>query len=182
MNLALFALNLYVPGMVRDRMLDELFACTAAAFGATAPQVRGGSHRERLERYALFTRELAERALQDDGRAAEVRTRLYHHAHELGERLRRELGVRDLREVMAAGRVLYRALGIEFRGTAQGEVVMPRCFFSRYYTGEVCRLISALDEGVVAGLSPGGRLVFAQRLTDGHPCCRARVVAEEAGA
>jgi hypothetical protein len=185
MKLVLRVLQLYLPGVVRNRILDELFRSTAAAFGAPVPQVKGLTPEERLRRYALFTRELAEQALQDGQRASEVRLRLYHNAHELGERVRRELGLGDLAEVMAAGRVLYRALGIEFRGAAQGavegEVVIPRCFFSRYYTSDVCRLISVLDEGVVAGLSEGGRLVFRQRLTDGHPCCKARLVAEEGG-
>lgn len=135
-----------------------------------------------LQRAGLFSvsvsldRELAEQALQDEQRSPEVRARLYRNACLLGEQARRQLRVRNLHEVMAAGQVLYRVLGIEFCPTADGALEIPRCFFSRYYTSGVCRLISALDEGVVAGLSQGARLVFEQRLTEGCSCCKARLV------
>lgn len=177
MSLILGALQLYVPGVVRNRVMDELFHGTAAAFEAPLPQVQGLAHEERLRRYALFTRELAEQALKDEQRSSEVRTRLYANARALGAKARRQLRVGSPGEVTAAGKVLYRVLGIEFCPTTGGEIEIPRCFFSRYYTSEVCRLISALDEGVVAGLSQGGRLVFGERLTEGCSCCKARLVA-----
>ena len=57
---------------------------------------------------------------------------------------------------------------------AQGELRIRSCYFSSFYSSGVCRLISALDAGVAAGLSSGGRLVFSRRLTEGHDCCLAR--------
>ena len=53
-------------------------------------------------------------------------------------------------------------------------VTIRRCFFAAHYPPEVCRFMSAMDEGIVAGLC-GGRLVFSQRLTEGADCCRARI-------
>ena len=77
---------------------------------------------------------------------------------------------------------MYDAIGVDFRGDAAGVVTVSRCYFSDVYTPEVCRLVSALDEGLLAGLAGGGRLTFSQRLTEGAVCCRARFEAEEARA
>ena len=74
---------------------------------------------------------------------------------------------------MDIGRVLYRILDIDLQGDARGEVVISRCYFSRFYSGEVCRLMSAMDRGLFAGLSNGGELTFSSRITEGQPCCRA---------
>jgi hypothetical protein len=75
--------------------------------------------------------------------------------------------------VMDIGRVLYRILDIDLQGDARGEVVISRCYFSRFYSAEVCRLMSAMDRGLFAGLSNGGELTFSSRITQGQPCCRA---------
>jgi hypothetical protein len=95
----------------------------------------------------------------------------------LGEKLRRWFAVDTMEEVMALGEILYRAIGVEIRGecpsSAWGEVTVSRCYFSELYTGPVCDLISALDDGVFSGLSGGGRLTFSERLTEGAACCRA---------
>jgi len=58
-------------------------------------------------------------------------------------------------------------------------VIIKYCGFSRFYTGRVCRLISALDGGTFAGLSGGGKLEFSQRITEGHDCCRGRLLFPE---
>lgn len=53
------------------------------------------------------------------------------------------------------------------------EIEIRRCFFADYYRAPVCRLMSALDAGVVDGLFGGASLEFTQRLTEGGGCCRA---------
>jgi choline dehydrogenase-like flavoprotein len=70
--------------------------------------------------------------------------------------------------------VLYRGLGIDLKGSADGQIIIRRCFFARFYTPRVCALVSALDQGLMAGLAGGGELDFTQRLTEGACCCRAR--------
>jgi hypothetical protein len=55
-----------------------------------------------------------------------------------------------------------------------GDIVVRRCSFSRRYSAEVCRLMSRLDAGVLAGLAGGGELAFSERLTEGSDRCRAR--------
>ena len=174
LNVRLAAAQLHVPRRARRQALEELFVRTAAA---------------RLAEYARFTCEQAEEALacSVDGSASEggaaaggdpaalagLERRLYRAARGLGGRFRLQLGVRSPGEALAAARVLYRGLGIDFRASADGEIVIRRCSFAPVYTSRVCALVSALDRGLLAGLAGGGELAFGQRLTEGACCCRA---------
>jgi hypothetical protein len=84
-----------------------------------------------------------------------------------------------MNEVMRAGRVLYRAIGIEFRGSDQGLIEIGECFFSKYYSPATCSLISSLDAGIMAGLSDGKELSFSQRITEGFNSCKAQMREKE---
>jgi ferredoxin len=177
-NLRLAAARLYVPRSARRRALEELFTRTAAAFGSPVPPPRGRGPASRLAEYARFTLEKAEEALAraagDLQGLAALDRRLYRAARGLGGRYRLQLGVRSFGEAMSAARVLYRGLGIDFRGEPDGQILIRRCSFAATYTPRVCALVSALDRGLLAGLAGGGELAFAQRLTEGACCCRAR--------
>ena len=173
MNLLLRILPHSLPAFVRKHILAELLEATAEAFGCAAPAHDHLSYDQCLRSYALFTREGAARALQAGGDITAVKARLYQNAYPLGARLRKWFAVDTVKEVMELGQVLYRAIGVDIQGDAQGNVTVSRCYFSRFYSGPVCDLISALDDGVFSGLSGGGRLVFSQRLTEGGGCCRA---------
>ncbi len=186
-NFRLAVASLCIPRSARRRALEELFARTAAAFGSRVPPAQGLGAEERLAEYARFTREKAEKALAglEDGSAesgdaagspttlAALERRLYRAALRLGGRYRLQLAVRSPSEALAAARIIYRALGIDFRGSSDGQIVIRRCFFADLYTPRVCALVSALDRGLMAGLAGGGELRFAQRLTEGAGCCQA---------
>lgn len=174
MSLILALLGLYTPAWIKRGQLAELFECTAAAFDASPPATAGLSFDECLLEYARFTAAQAAAAIRRGDDPEALRARLYRHAYQLGRRLRRRLRVSSVEEALAATRILYRALRVELRGPVGGEIEVGRCFFSRYYSGEVCQVVSALDAGVVAGLSAGGRLTFYERITEGHDRCRAR--------
>lgn len=174
MNLMLSLLQLYVPGRLKKRQLAELFECTATAFGGEVPETAGHSFDERLQAYARFTAAQAEAAIQRGDNLKALRDRLYRNAYQLGRELRKRLHVSSTGEAMAATRILYRAIGIELRGPIEGEIEVGQCLFSRFYSSQVCQVVSALDAGMVAGLSDGGRLTFYQRITEGRGCCRAR--------
>jgi hypothetical protein len=187
LNVRLAAARLHVPRRARLRALEELFARTAAAFGSPVPPPRGGEQPARLAEYARFTRERAEEALarctgsiggkaaaaSDPADLAWLERRLYRAARGLGGRFRLQLRVRSLAEALAAARVIYRQLGIDFQGSPDGEIVIRHCSFAAVYTPRVCALVSALDRGLLAGLAGGGELRFSQRLTEGACCCRA---------
>ncbi len=103
-----------------------------------------------------------------------MRKNLYDTSLQLGRDIRARLPIRSRSDAAAALHCLYGMLAIDKAVDARGGVTVRRCFFASYYTPEVCRFISAMDEGIVAGIC-GGRLVFSQRLTEGADCCRARI-------
>lgn len=170
------ALGLYVPAAVKRRGLERLSRITAEAFAAEAPSTRGLSYERALEEYALFTSREAAKALQHPDCLPALQARLREGAEDLGAELRRALRVRTLPQAGRAFELLYRLIGIEISAHFPGEVTVNRCMFSRYYTADVCRVISALDDGVAAGLCCGGRLVFERRITEGSPVCRAHLL------
>lgn len=167
------ALQFYFPAALKKKKILELFALTAEAFGCESPAVQGLSFRGCLLQYALFTREQADKAIQRGDDLEALRGRLYQNAFRLGQKLRKTLNIVAPADVITASRLIYQVLGIDYAGNCRGEVIIGRCYFSRFYSGEVCRVISALDEGLAAGLSGGGRLFFKQRITEGHQSCLA---------
>ena len=173
MGLLVSVLQIYMPDCVRKRALAQLFSHTAAAFEAEVPPIAGLDPEECLAKYARFTQTQAERRLRDGREVEAVEQRLYRNAVEMGGLHRRWLRPGTVQDVMAIGRMLYRILAIDLQGDARGEVVINRCYFSRFYSSEVCRLMSAMDRGLFAGLSNGGELTFTARITEGQPCCRA---------
>ncbi len=175
MSLRLRALELHIPGWVARSALRRLFDATASAFGCEPMEVRGLSHRELLERYAEFTTGCAERALAVPSDAEAVSDRMWRNAYALGESLRRRLGIRTRGEALRAARVAYRTIGIDLRADEKGGVVVDRCAFATSYSPRMCRLMSSLDAGLIAGLTHGGRLTFSERITEGRPRCLAGV-------
>ena len=175
MSLRLSMLSRVFPTNLKLRMLDELGQVTARGFEAKLPDWGGASFDSRVTEYALFTAREAGALLAagDETAIAAARERLHAGARQLGERLRRSLGVRDSDEAFEALQLLYRQIGIEVRGGPLGDMRVDRCFFARYYTEPVCVVVSALDQGLVAGLFAGATLEFHERLTGGGACCRA---------
>lgn len=175
MSLVLRVLDGHVPAAARRAALRELFATTAAAFGCPVPPLDSLDADALLRRYAEFTRDQAEAALQDGRDLPALQDRLECGARALGARLRAGLRLRTTEDTMAAARMVYELLDIDFRGTGQGEITVRRCAFSDIYSAEVCWLVSALDTGLLAGLSGGDRLEFSQRITESAPTCLARL-------
>jgi hypothetical protein len=159
----------------RRREIKRLFARTAAAFCRPMPLSQSYGARGLLAEYALFTREQAEAALDAGVGLHVLERRLFKAAFVLGSDYRLRLGVSSFDDAMTAARLIYGGLGIDFRGRPNGEVEVRKCAFAEVYTPRVCILISALDRGLIAGLTKGGDLQFCQRLTEGARCCRAYV-------
>ncbi len=180
MSLRLFLLEQHVPAPIRRRMFARLVRMTAEAFGVPAPELSRLRPDEAIERFAHLTRDEAERALAAGPSSAACHDRLFDGARELGASIRRSLGIRRPDEAMRALRLLYAAIGLDLAANhAAGELVISRCAFSRAYTPAVCEFISALDAGIVAGLTGGTTLVFTERITAGAPACRARLIGSE---
>jgi hypothetical protein len=175
MSLALRLVDGHIPAFARRAALRALFATTAAGFGCPVPPLEGLDADALLRRYARFTRDQAEAALRNGRDLPALSGRLEGGARALGGRLGAGLRLRTTEDAMAAARMLYGLLDIDLRGTRDGEITIRRCAFSDTYSAEVCRLVGALDSGLLAGLSGGDRLEFTQRITEGAPCCLARL-------
>lgn len=173
MSLLVSALQIYMPDFIKKMAVPQLFNSTAAAFEAEVPPLMGLSSEECLAQYARFAQAQAEQRLRGGREVETLEQRLYRNAVEMGRRQGKWLRPGTVQDVMDIGRVLYHILDIDLRGDARGEVVISRCYFSRFYSAEVCRLMSAMDRGLFAGLSNGGALTFSSRITEGQPCCRA---------
>ncbi len=173
MNVRLALASLYVPGFEKRRRLGELLRRTAQAFGVPAPKIAGQSYGACLRTFATFTAWRVEAGPASESSAREVRARLRADARVLGRDIGRALHVRTRAEGMQAARVVYRMLGIDFRGESDGTIVIRRCGFSDIYTPRACALVSGLDEGLLAGLLGEGRLEFSSRITEGCDRCAA---------
>ena len=174
LRLRLRIAELWLPASLKKRRLGDLLDVTARAFGIAVPDIPFRTSGEARLALARLTREGASRVASDAAARAESMNRLRSGGAALGAKLKSDLGVRTRGDVMQAARLLYRAIGIDFRGTAEGEILISDCSFRSAYTPEICGIVSALDEGVLSGLAGGGRLAFTARLTDGSPACRAR--------
>jgi hypothetical protein len=173
MSVRLALARIFLPLPVRKRKLGDLFLLTARAFNATLPPLEGLSWADLRLRYGEFSGELAEKVIRNPEEFELVKRRLLDGAFRLGQELRHELRISSAKDAMTAARILYKTLKMDFRGNGLGDIVIRKCFFSRLYSPEVCRLMSSVDAGILAGLIGGGTLDFTQRLTEGYGCCRA---------
>jgi hypothetical protein len=102
MSLAVRMAERHVPAVVRRAALRALFATTADAFGCPVPPLAGLDADELLRRYALFTRDQAERAIRDGQDLPALMVRLEQGARALGARLRAGLRLGTTEEALAA--------------------------------------------------------------------------------
>lgn len=172
MNMLIKIVQNFMPEFIKKKKLNELFRLTADAFQTEMPSLRGLTFRECLSLYAFFSREQAERCIQGGCPLEEVKSRLYQNSFLFGKNLRKSLPIITLEESVAALRTIYKLIGVDFHYDEQGEFIIKQCFYSDYYTAEVCMLISSMDEGLAEGLSAGGKLHFTHRITDGSSCCK----------
>ncbi|MCX7787821.1 MAG: hypothetical protein N2442_09000 [Spirochaetes bacterium] len=169
----LFLCRWYIPVCFKKRKLRELFELTADAFQCELPPLRSFGYEECLQEYARFSAINAGEVLTRPAEIESIKSRLYRNAFQMGESLRKSLGIKKMNDLLWVSKILYRILRIQCTTNQQGEWIIKKCFFSSYYSPGVCRILSSLDEGMAAGLSGGGRLTFHERITDGEPCCRA---------
>jgi hypothetical protein len=177
-NVRLLVLRLHLPAFVRRSILTELVAVTARAFGHPAPRTQGLSLSELLACSIQFSRSCAQEAMGSSADLGPVERRLFSEAYGLGRRARERLRLKTEAEGLAAARVLYGAIGIDFRPGRARDIVVPSCAFAPAYGPQVCRLMSSMDSGLVAGLTGADGIRFTERITEGAVACRALVLHE----
>jgi hypothetical protein len=176
MNFRLMALRLYVPFRLRRVKLHALLSAAATGFDKPAPNLQGLNFRQAWQTFATFTRAAGEELLATGQAPTPVLTRLAKATYELGRVLRHELHITTQKDALLALEILYAALGVKWHNIKGGMVIVRDCQFSKLYTPKICQLISAMDQGLVEGITDGGKLSWSERITEGRPCCRGRIV------
>ena len=179
MSTSIWIVERLVPAFFKKRELARLLRIVSTAFDSEVPQTSGLSYSGLLTLFAEFTAAQVDNAMKRGENLDSIRSRMYRGAFEIGDRLRRQWRITNRSRVMDMGRMMYKFLGIEFRGTPEGGIDITKCMFAGHYSPETCRIISSLDEGVMAGLSGGGTLVFSQRITEGFESCKAKLLTKE---
>jgi hypothetical protein len=179
MNLLFKISVIYVPAFLKKKELMNLFRLTASAFECEIPSTAGLPFEECLMQFAQFTKAEVELIISRKKDLRFIEERLFRGAFEFGNKFRKRFRVSTIHDAMAAGRLLYCMLGIDFHGTDRGIITITKCFFSTTYSPATCRVISSIDRGILAGLSGGGTMVFSERMTEGFGSCRAQIIPQE---
>lgn len=180
-NVLLKLLSIYTPVFLKKRGLQALFDVTARGFQCPKPQVKGKLYEECLKEYAIFTRERTLQAMEDGKDVSKLRKRLFRNSYEYGKKLRDTLNVNSQKEVNRVSKYIFKNVLSEFYGNEHGGISITKCYFSNYYSPEVCRVASAIDAGLLSGLQGGGYLVFSERITEGNESCKACLLVKEHG-
>lgn len=176
MNARLLLVRLHLPASIRRSILRELIAAMARAFEREMPPTMGLSSAELMSLAVESSRAWAEDAIREAPDLGRLERRLFYEAAGLGRQARVRLRINTEMDGMAAARVIYRAIGIDFRSRRSPEVLISRCAFARAYGPDVCRLMSSMDSGLIVGLTGALGMRFTQRLTDAAPACRAVIL------
>ena len=179
MNLLPGLFHFYIPSFLKKKGLKELFISTAAAFNKRIPSLKGLSFENSLLKYALFTKEEVEKYIVDGGDPLNLHKGLNEHAILFGKKLRKIFFIKSFKKAVSIFELLYSFIGIDLKISGEGEISVKKCFFSNYYTPNVCAIISAIDSGVFEGISGGCRIEFRQRITEGNDCCKARIILKD---
>jgi hypothetical protein len=172
MNSLFWLLKAYTPVSVKNHKLRELAYITGNAFGTAAPDLNSHLFETNLKVYAMFTKSAGERAIANGQNIENIKQSLFRGARQMGQELQTKLRPKSRDEIISLICLIYKILQIDFAVVDGGEITVNRCFFSNYYSKETCTLISALDKGMVAGISNGWQLEFTQQLTEGFACCK----------
>ena len=174
MNPRLLVLRLHLPAFVRRSILTELVDATARAFGAPPRGREGPCPSCWCARSS--SRALRPRCREQLGRSRTGRATPVLRGPRVGSACEGAPQLKTEAEGLAAARVLYGAIGIDFRPGRARDIVVPSCAFAPAYGPQVCRLMSSMDSGLVAGLTGADGIRFTERITEGAVACRAPVV------
>ena len=159
-------LEQHTPDFLRSLEIQILLNLTARAFHAYGMSIRRMQADTALEKYAQFTV-----SCMNSGKADPAA--LYRSAFAAGRLLRLISGFQDPADLQRLVFYLYRNIRITMTGELPGGMIVPDCYFSRFYTPKQCAVMSLMDSGIIAGLFGEGRLKFTARLTSGCEACKA---------
>ncbi len=148
--------------------IQLLMNLTARAIGKPACRIWTLHNDEALKVYAEFTRDNLQGTVNQ-----QVLQQMHQEACKTGRMLRKLMRLSNQADVERVTIALYRNIGIKLEGHLPGQLRFRHCYFSQYYTPQLCLAASALDDGIMRGLAGDGRLTFQQRITQGCQYCLA---------
>jgi len=156
--------------------LQMLMNLTAKAFGERPQRTWTRSNDEALKAYAEYT----SRRLHA-GADERFLQRMNSEALKMGRLLRHVFFVRSEAKAQRLIVALYRNIGISLSWTDGQQLCFHSCYFSSHYTPAACLAASALDDGIILGITgqTSCQLHFSQRITEGCGCCKARLECKE---
>ena len=151
--------------------LQMLMNLTARALGQKPKRIWTLSNAEALRAYAEYTCS----NLQADADET-MFERMNTEAYRMGRLLRQLFLISNDTSAQRLIIALYRNIGIQLSFCDSQHLCFHRCYFSSFYTPQICKAASALDSGIIRGISglPAKHLQFSQRITEGCNCCRAQ--------
>lgn len=163
--------------MVTMNCLDELIKEYAPEkLGILNEVILKGNLTERrcemAEGHNIRVKYLAE-TLGDSKATILARETLYQVGLKLGREARERLGVTDnIDDLIKAATILYKVLGIKFHINKDEDIlIIYKCSLTNYYTSLTCKILSAVDEGVVHGLNTKMTMKFKERITEDAENC-----------
>ncbi len=148
-----------------------LMHMTASVMKVKAPSLRGLSRKSCLQQYQRYTVSCLKNRSGEELSA--LRKAMYKKAFPVGKMLGNLPGLSNDAAKTHLIKLLYRNIGIRIMGSLPGEIRIPRCSFSHFYTPQMCAVMSGMDAGIICGLFGGGSLTFSERITQGCPACKA---------
>jgi len=158
--------------LFRRIQLQMLMNLTARAFGERPKCILTLSNNEALDAYAKYTGSRLHKGTDEI-----ILCRMNNEAMKMGRLLRCLFFVRNESAAQRLIVALYRNIGISLSFSDSLHICFHSCYFSNYYTPAACLAASALDDGIIRGLTgqTAYRLCFIHRITEGCCCCEAKL-------
>ncbi len=152
--------------------LQLLMNLTAKAFGEHPKRLWTLSNDKALRVYAEYTS-----ARLKTGADEALLQRMNSEALKMGRMLRRFFFIGSEARAQRLIVALYRNIGIRLTFSDHESLCFHSCYFARLYTPAACLAASALDDGIIRGITgrTTSRLLFSQRTTEGCKCCIAKI-------
>ncbi len=103
------------------------------------------------------------------------REEMFDVGYKMGCEAQKRLGVgENIEDAIIAAKLLYKVLGINFTVETHDKNIFLRiknCALASQYSPETCKIMSAVDEGVLMGLNNNMSMKFLKRITEGAEEC-----------
>ena len=156
-----------------DRLLKKngIVSLPEKTFKGNLEQTRTHMALGHNKRIQCLIKELGHEKAMEKGKK-----QMFNAGFELGLEARNQLKVETLEDTLAAAKILYNVLGIEFNTEQRQNTIIlwvESCALADHYNPETCVIMSYADRGVLKGLNQDMDMEFVERITAGAQKCKA---------